>query len=1160
MIKMTPCISSLQNGCRNDNPIKNKFLIVLSLLILFCIFNANSINGQSVLDKTFSLNVKDTKLKNVITEVQKQTKISFSYSATSINVEKLVSFKYNHIKLSNFLQDLQKKYTISYKIVENRIILYNAAPATTEKKIEIKTVPNVNPVGNKLVKGIVTNENGEPMLGVTVLERGKNNGTSTNEKGEFSIKINNKKSSLIFSHTGFQANELSTIPDNGVVKVTLEQTKKVLDDVIVIGYGTIKKSDLTGSVSKVKFENANQETSSSFEQLLQGKAAGVNITQTSGDPGSGIVFNIRGSNSLGANQPLIVIDGVPIESDNNTVNGKIGADYLTSQQQPTNVLASLNPNDIESIEILKDASSTAIFGSRGANGVVMITTKRGKTGKDKLSYAYRNDESQLSRKIAVLNSRDFATYANEAAFNSDSTLGHFNRFSQGKIDSATNIFWQDMIFGKSSSQDHQLSLSGGDEKTKYAISASYSDIKGILKYTYLKKEGISFNLDRQASKDLKIGITTKLNLSENRQGLQSTNHATQAGSAVSTALKSSPLGNPYTADGEINTNLQFNPLSVVSNSESKTTGTMILASLFGEYSLIPNELRLRVSGSINQNNNYSYTYWGRGTATGDAVGGQASKVDNKNTNYTTEYTLNYSKTIHTRHRINAVAGYTTQNWESGANGMSAKGFPNDVLGADGFAYAANIVNLPVTKHQKWSLLSYLGRVNYTIYDKYLLTLTGRSDGSSRLAAGHRWDFFPSAALGWNIYKESFMKKLGFISNAKLRASYGYSGNQNITLGSSQTLLTPSRAGIGNDTIVNAQSISSIANPNLHWEKTGQLDIGFDIAFLQDKYQLTVDYYKKTTTDLLLPLPIPSDNGFNTYPTNLGRVENSGIEIEGNARFILTKKLTWRIAANISFNHNKIINLGENQLINGTNLIPNGLDQYGTIAMPGHTIGSFYGYKTIGIYQNAAEIAKAPVDAVNPAPGDIKYADLNGDGVIDASDRTFLGDPNPKYTFGITNTFTYKAFEFSFFILGKIGQSVMNLNRFYSDGLVFSISGNLRQEAWDNRWRGEGTSNYYPRAKTTGSLFDKRVSDRLIEDASFIRLKNISLSYNVNVKRIKFLNSLKVFANATNLFIITKYKGFDPEVSGFGLTAINQGIDFGTIPQYKTYSFGVNVGL
>ena len=1159
MNKMTPCIG-YQKGSRKNNWTKNRFILIILLLLSYGMININSVNGQSVLEKTFSVNVKNVKLKNVISDVQKQTSVSFSYSATAINVEKVVSYNATKMKLSDFLQDIQKKYGINFKVVENRIILFKANTTSNDEKIEIKTVQSEISTDTKLVKGIVTNEKGETMSGVTVLERGKNNGTSTNEKGEFSIKITSKKPTIIFSYTGFQANELSVVPDMGLLKVTLNQTVKSLDDVIVIGYGTIKKSDLTGSVSKVKFENANQETSSSFEQLLQGKAAGVNITQTSGDPGSGIVFNIRGSNSLGANQPLIVIDGVPIESDNNTVNGKTGADYWTSQQQPTNVLASLNPNDIESIEILKDASSTAIFGSRGANGVVMITTKRGKAGKDRLSYTYRNDASQLSKKIAVLNSKDFATYANEAAYNSDSTLGHFSKFTSGKIDSALNIFWQDMIFARSSSQDHQLSLSGGDDRTKYAISANYSDIIGAVKNTFFRKEGISFNLDRQYSKDFKIGITTKLNLSDNRQGLQSTNHPMQGGSVISTALRSSPLGNPFTIDGEINTSLQYNPVSVVANSVSKTSGSMILANLFGEYSIIPNELRLKVSGSVNQNLTNSSTYWGRGTVTGDAVGGQAYKVDNKNINYLTEYTLNYTKMIHAGHRINAVAGYTSQNWASSANGLNAKGFPNDDLGADGFAYATNILSLPVTKLQKWQLQSYLARFNYTINDKYLMTLTGRTDGSSRLAPGHKWDFFPSIALGWNIYKEHFLSKLSFISNAKIRTSYGFSGNQNIGVGSTQALLISSRAATGYDTLVSGETINTFANPKLHWEKTGQLDIGFDIAFQQDKYQLTIDYYKKTTTDLLLSLPIPSDNGFSTYPTNLGKVENSGIEIEGNVRFALTKKLSWRIAANVAFNQNKVINLGENGQINGSTLLPTSLDQYGTIAIPGHAIGSFYGYRTIGIYQNKAEIAKSPIDAINPTPGDIKYADLNGDGKIDADDRTILGNPNPKYTFGITNTFNFKAFEFSFFILGKIGQSVLNLNRYYSDGLVYSTSGNLRQEVWDNRWKGEGTSNYYPRAKTTGSLFDKRLSDRLVEDASFIRLKNISLSYNFNVKSIKYLNSLKVFANATNLFIITKYKGFDPEVSGFGLNAINQGVDFGTIPQYKTFSFGVNVGF
>ncbi len=1128
------------------------------MFVLLCIASAtnNSLHAQSSLDKTFTFNNNKVKLKALIADVQKQTHVNISFSSSVINTEQVIAYNATNKKVVDFLQDLEKSYKIGYQLVGDRIILYkiNDKPKTDKLTEEIKPTQEGN-----VIRGVVKNEKGETMQGVTIIEKGKPNAVASDAKGEFKIKVTNNKASLVFSFTGFEPIEVS-VSNSAISNVSLTSISKALDDVVVVGYGTIKKSDLTGSVSKVKLENAAQQTSSSFEQLLQGKAAGVNITQTSGDPGSGIVFNIRGTNSLGANQPLIVIDGVPIESDNNTVNAKTGADYFTSQQQPTNALANLNPNDIESIEILKDASSTAIFGSRGANGVVMVTTKRGKTGKDRLSYAYRNDASQLPKRINMLNSKDFATYANEATYNSDSTKGMYSRYRLGQIDSLTNIFWQDMVFAKSSSQDHQLSLSGGDDRTKYAIGANYTDIIGVVRNTYFRKEGVSFNLDRQCSNNFKIGITSKLNLSDNRQGLQSTNHPVQGGSVVTTALRSSPLGNPFTPDGEINIALQNNPVSVVANSVSKTSGSLVLVNLFGEYSIIPNELKLKVSGSINQNNNKSSNYSGRGTTTGDLVGGQAYKVDNKNVNYLTEYTLTYTKLLHAGHRLNAVAGYTSQSWESSSSGMSAKGFPNDNLGADGFAYASNIVSLPVTKYQQWYLQSYLARVNYTINDKYLLTLTGRTDGSSRLAAGHKWDFFPSVALGWNIYKEQFMNKAGFISNAKIRTSYGFSGNQNIGVGSTQALLIPSRAGTGYDTIVGGVYMNSFANPNLHWEKTGQFDVGFDIAFLKDKYQLTVDYYKKTTTDLLLDLPIPSDVGFSSYPTNLGKIENSGIEIEANARFAITKKIGWKIAANIAFNQNKVINLGENGQINGSTLLPTALDQYGTIAVPGNAIGSFYGYRTIGIYQNKTEIAKSPTDAVNPAPGDIKYADLNGDGKIDADDRTILGNPNPKYIFGITNTFSYKSLELSFFIMGKIGQSILNLNRYYSDGLVYSTSGNLRQEVWDGRWKGEGTSNYYPRAKTTGSLFDKRVSDRLIEDGSFIRLKNVNLSYNVNVKKIKYLNSLKLFVNATNLFVITKYKGFDPEVSGFGLNAINQGVDYGTIPQYKTYSFGVNVGL
>jgi len=1142
--------------------INKKLTITLFFALIICCFTGiNTVKGQSVLDKTFSLNAKNVKFKTILNDIQRQTKASFSYSTTSFDGDMLISYSTTKMRLADFLQDIHKRYGISYKMVENRIILFKATQSNiSEEKVELKTTQ----IEDKTIKGMVTDEKGDPMLGVTVLERGKNNGTNTNEKGEFTLKLSSPKATLVMSHTGYQATEVTVVPNMGIVKAVLIQSVKALEDVIVVGYGTVKKSDLTGSVSKVKLENAAQQNSSSYEQLLQGKAAGVNITQTSGDPGSGITFNIRGTTSLGSNQPLIVIDGIPVESDNSTVFAKPGADYFTGQAQPGNALANLNPNEIESIEILKDASSTAIFGSRGANGVVMITTKRGKAGRDKLSYNYRYDASQIPKEIPMLNSTQFALYANEAYYNSDSLLGPSSKYNLNTIASQPNINWQDIIFHKSNSQDHQVSLLGGDDKNKYSLSANYSTLNGVITNTYYDKEGISFNLDRQSSKNFRVGITSKLNFSNNQAGLQSTNHANQGGSVVGTALRSSPLGNPVTADGEINTSLQYNPASLVQNSTNKSKNTMILSNVFGEYSIIPNELRLRLSGSVNQNNSQGATYWARGTVTGDANNGEAYLVNNQNLNYSTEATLSFNKDVQKNNRINAVVGYTTQTWQSNSFGINAKGFPNDDLGAYGFAYATNIVNLPKSPYSSKYLESYLGRINYTINSKYLLTFTGRADGSSLLAQGHKWDFFPSTAFAWNIINENFLKHLDYISQAKLRTSYGFSGNQNIPIGSTTSLLASNRAGIGVDSIVSGEVTQNISNPNLKWEKTGQFDIGFDLGFLNDKYQLVIDYYQKTTNDLLIDLPIPTDNGFDYYATNLGKIQNTGLEVEASARFEIAKKVVWLVSGNISFNKNKVINLGKDGQVYGDDLLPTGLDQYGTIAKPGYALGSFYGYKIAGIYQNQKDVQSSPIDNLNAQPGDFKYTDLNHDGQITPDDRTILGNPAPKYTFGLTNTFRYKGFELGIFILGKQGQSILNLNRYFSDGLVYSASGNLRQEAWNGRWHGEGTSNYYPRAKTTGSLFDNRVSNHLIEDGSFIRLKNVNLSYSFNVAKIRHISSLKLFVNATNLFVITKYKGFDPEVSGFaqnsstGLYALMQGIDYGTIPQYKTFSTGISV--
>ena len=1016
-----------------------------------------------------------------------------------------------------------------------------------------------------IVTGKVTTEENEPVIGGTVTlkntktELSQTTITDINGVYTFSKIAAGGPYSITVSYLGYTTQTLAgyTLKSDATFTliVKLKQASIKIDELVVVGYGTILKSDLTGSVSKVKLENAAQQTSSSFEQLLQGKAAGVSITQTSGDPGSGIMFNIRGGNSLNGNQPLIVIDGYPVESDNATVSSKSGAEYWTTEQKPGNALANLNPNDIESIEILKDASSTAIFGSRGANGVVMITTKRGQEGKDKITFNFRSDISSIPKNIQMLHTPDFIKYANEASLNSAVVPA----FDSTAISRAKDNVWQDLVYQTSYSKDYQISATGGDSKLRYALIGNYTTIDGIVKHSNYTKQGFTLNLDREFSKKIKIGLSSKVNASNNQAGYQSTNHAFIGGSVVGGALRWAPTSTLLDEDGEliISSSNQSNPLITLEKSKNLTKNLSILANFYAEYQ-ISKALKFRATGGFNINDNNYFSYWSRGTQIGDSNNGQAYQATNNNVNYLTEFTLNYNKTIAKVHRISAVGGYTNQNWRSNANGIVVRGFPNDNLSYNALQYGSNILT-PTTSYREWALVSFLGRVNYTYDNRYLLTVTGRRDGSSRLSKENRWDFFPSVALGWNIHNEKFFKGNDILSLAKLKASYGVSGNQNISIGATQALFGISRSANTFNNVLTGVALTSFDNPNLKWERTKQLNLGLELGFAKNKYNLNVDYYKKVTSDLLINLALPADNGFNTYSTNLGEIQNSGLEFEVEAKWI-NKTFKWSSSANISFNNNNVNNVGPNAMILGGNLIPTGLDQIGSVAMPGYAVGSFYGYKIAGIYQNAAEVAAGPIDPVNPKPGDFKYVDLNGDGKIGPEDRSIIGNPNAKYIFGFTNNFSYKKFDLSIFFMGKMDYSVLNLNRFYSDGLVYSASGNIRQEAFDGRWTGEGTSNYYPRAKRTGSLFDKRVSDFLVEDGSFVRLKNVNLSYNFQIKQLKFLTNLKVFTNVTNLLTFTKYKGYDPEVSGLGLNALNQNIDQGTIPQYRTFSFGINAGF
>jgi TonB-linked SusC/RagA family outer membrane protein len=956
------------------------------------------------------------------------------------------------------------------------------------------------------------------------------------------------------------------IGNKTVIHVVLAEETMGIEEVVAVGYGTMKKSDLTGSVTQVKIEDVSSKAINTFEQLLQGAAAGVQITQSSGAPGSGININIRGVTTLsGTSQPLVVIDGFTID---NSISSTVGGEVWTNGQPAYNALATLNPNDIESIEILKDASATAIYGSRGANGVMIITTKTGKQGKDQINYSFRTDISSLPKKISVLNTSDFIDYSNEAYANSN--MGVLYPDSIRDEIGMVNTNWQDLLYRTAISQDHQVTISGKNNKDTYSVMGAYSKQNGILIDTKYERISGRVNFERTVSRRLSLGYNINAVYATNNAAQQSHSNGNPSGSVVTGALNFRPLVRAYNEEGDFDVSTQSNPLYMAKLTEDDMTTTDYNIGLYLDYNVLK-DLKFKSRIASRDSKTSREVYFPRGTYPGDVFGGFAYKNENSFKYYLFENTLSYIKQFNSIHRINAVAGYTWQKWAQKAIGLQASGFPNDNLTYNNFSLANNIPN-PVISNTECALASALGRFNYVLKDRYLVTFTGRYDGASRLSENNKWAFFPSAALGGNVHNEEFLKSFKFISQLKLRGSYGFSGNQNIAVGATQAKLetnTGAREAIGNN-IYTRFLFNSFSNADLGWEITKQLNAGFDLSFLKNKLRFTFDYYIKNTSDLLIYLSIPSASGYSSYPTNVGEIQNKGAEFSLDAN-IIDKTFKWNLSGNISFNKNKVINLGNTSATFGdvylkdTNLA---LGQPLHITKAGSPLGSYYGYKIGGIYQNETEITDGPEDTANPEPGDFKFVDISGpdgvpDGKITSDDRTIIGNPYPDFIFGITNDFSWKNFSLSFLIQGNIGQDVINLNNYALASLNRSSQTNVLKEAWEQRWTGEGTSNTYPKAKMGGSgPFSKRFTDFLVEDGSFVRLKNITLSYNLQQKFLSDLGikNLKLIASATNLLTLTKYSGYDPEVNGSNRGGLTPGVDFGTIPQYRTFSLGININF
>lgn len=991
-----------------------------------------------------------------------------------------------------------------------------------------------------LIRGtVVAAETNEGIPGVNVIIKNSKQGTTTKADGTFTLNVPERPSVLLLSYIGYQTQEV-TVNTQTTLTITMKADDRSLNEVIVVGYGTVKKSDLTGAVSSVKAAELKQTPIANFVQGLQARASGVQVTQNSGAPGGSISVRIRGNSSIsGSSEPLYVVDGFPISGSDNPLAGG-GSSFGTDNGNRLSVLSTLNPNDIESMEVLKDASATAIYGTRGANGVVLITTKRGKTGQTRVNYEGYYGQQQIRRTLPLLNATQFAQYENEVS-------GQPLYPNPEQLGAGTD--WQSYIFRKGAMQSHQLSVSGGTEKSLFNISMNYFDQDGIIINSNFKRGSVRVNLDNSISKNFKIGTSLTYTYSQNNGAVTSTLADGAGGGIVLSALFAPPTVAPYDAQGNptifsgryLDLN---NPIAIATNVLNRNTTRRFLGNIFADWTIL-NGLIYRASFGGDLVSDTRDSYVNRLVRAGSQVGGIGGKGNTYSNTFLHESLLNYQKTLGV-HTLTLTGVYSTQNQLQTSDASSAQTFPNDLVLNDNLSQAS-IVSISSNK-QSWRLDSYTGRINYNYKSKYLLTLTGRVDGSSRFGANNKYGFFPSVAGAWRVSEEPFMQGQQVVSDLKVRGSFGITGNADIPLYNSLSRLS----SVGNYNFNNTRTIgilaANIANPDLRWEKSAQTDIGVDIGLFNNRVQLTADVYYKNTTDLLLSRAIPLSSGFGSVFGNFGGVENRGIELSLNVA-VLNGPLKWDISGNVSANRNKL------SLIDGkrTEIIPGdgggsvGPFTNNSVLRIGEPLGSFYGYFFDGIYQTGDNIP------TGKTAGNVRYRDLNGDGVISAADQNIIGNPNPKYYFGLTNNLKFKGFDFSLFIQGVQGNDIYNVSKPRLEG---GAGGYNQYATMADRWTTTNPSNRYQKA-SLGQRINQ--SDIHIEDGSFVRFKNATLGYTVPaVGKVSWLKNSRIYVSTNNFVTITKYTGYDPEVNTAGQNNLNLGVDNIGYPVAKSFIAGLQL--
>lgn len=1060
-------------------------------------------------------------------KVKKNTYIIFAENTSYEQVQKQVSEKMNTD------EDLQQA-----SIIANN---ENSKNVTTPDK----NVPAIS------INGIVVDETDKPLSGVSVTVKGTQKGTTTNNNGRFTIDVDNENGILVFSNVGYEPQEIQISNNLTNVRIVLKSLSNVMKDVVVIGYGTVKRKDLTGSVASINSSEIKSQPINSFNQALQGKVSGVQITQASNSPGGGITIRVRGGNSISAsNDPLYVIDGFPVATPSAASGASnSGANYA-------NPLSTINPSDIESIEILKDASATAIYGSRGANGVVIVTTKRGKAGQTNVDFETFTGVQNVTKMLKLGNAMDHLNMKNAQLANLGFSLRYGNPagpYPKSIAAYGEGTDWQKEIFRTAPIQNYQLSITGGNEKIRYLLSGNYFDQDGIVIENNFKRYATRFNLDAKLNDKIKIGTNFTASRTLNNGVNENGGYFV---SPVGAALAISPASPVYDTSGNwqlLNVgpgsgfNPVPNPVAVQKTSTNLLTTDRVLGNIFGEFT-IANGLKAHISAGADVLNSRMNVFYTPQTLIGNSRNGYGSNGTSNNLNLLNENTLTYSKQLNSNNVFDVLAGITFQTNQEARTYQEAENFPNYTLGANNLAAGSKMIATN-SSLEKWGLNSYLTRINYRFKDRYLFTFTAREDGSSRFGKNNKYGFFPSGAFAWRASDENFLKNSKLISDLKFRSSYGITGNDGIGLYNSLSRYNVGRT-VFNDVEVLTNQVARIENPDLKWEKTAQLDIGFDAGFFNNRINIVADYYIKKTSDLLLNVELPATTGSTSVLRNIGSVENKGFElaintinIDGNG-----KRFTWSTSGNISFNKNKVLSLA------------NGVDRFfsgQTIVQVGQPIGSFYGNVFDGIWQTKEEITAAgPLAPPGTLPGAYRYKDINGDGVYnEADDRKILGNGLPKYIFGLTNTFAFKGFDFSIFIQGVQGNKVYNGTRVSLE--TSDPSTNFLKINVVDHWTPTNPSNQRAsiRQWRTPAVFDY-----YLEDGSFIRLKNVTLGYQLPLSSNKFIKKARLYISGQNLLIITKYRGYDPEVNGNFNSNTVYGIDNYNYPPARTFLIGATISL